>query len=116
LSDEITSGDVVQVLVDGEPVEVYGEGDASPLEAGEPVRQGTFYFDIGAKPAIFARDVEISVEDYTGLKARAQTVHMRDFRLTTLFWELGSVVALLVLGLGIAVLLRVLRGRFGYTR
>lgn len=116
LSDEITSGDVVQVLVDGEPVEVYGEGDASPLEAGEPVRQGTFYFDIGAKPAIFARDVEISVEDYTGLKARAQTVHMRDFRLTTLFWELGSVVALLVLGLGIAVLWRVLRGRFGYTR
>lgn len=116
LSDEITSGDVVRVLVDGKPVRVFGEGEQTPLAEGETVRQGTFYFDVPARPVIFSRDVEICVEDYTGLKSRTQTVHARDFRLTTLLWELGAMALVLVFGAGAVILWRALHERFGYTR
>ena len=116
LTDEITTGDVVRVLVDGKPARVFREGDTSPIKEGESVRQGTFYFDIDAMPAVFSRDVEISVEDYTGLTSRAQTVHIRNFRLTTLLWELGALVAVLAVTLGTAILWRTLRERRGYTR
>lgn len=111
LVDQITNGDKVRVLVNGEPVSLYREGDTLALKGDELLMQGTYWFDIQARPVFFAQDVRIEVEDYTGLESRRQTVRMDGIRVTTLLWEAALVSVVLGLVFGLAVLWnRLLKG------
>ncbi len=96
--DQITNGDYVSVTVDGEPVEVYGEGMSEPVSPGESVQQGTYTFDIAAKSVFDPREVEIHVSDYTGLEERSQTVRLGGFRLTTLVAEVALLIGAVLAG------------------
>lgn len=92
--DEITNGDYLAVWVDGERVPVYREGSSRPLgEDGFIARQGTYYFEVPARSLLEARNVEIRVSDYTGLKDREKHVLKEGFHLTTLATEAMAVAA-----------------------
>ena len=94
VSDEITNGDTVQVLVDGKRVEVVSEETGEPLdEEGHIAHQGSFSFVVGARSLLQARDVEIRVADYTGLAARTQVVRRGGFCVTTLVPEACAALA-----------------------
>lgn len=97
LEDEVTNGDEVHVLVNGEPVELYREGDVTPLPDDETLRQGTYWFSIKARPAFFVQDVQIKVSDYTKLASRTHEVRADGIRVTNLLWELALLVLSIVL-------------------
>ena len=91
--DEITNGDTVQVLVDGQKTEVISEESGEPLdEEGHIAHQGSFSFVIDSRPLAQSRDIEIRVADYTGLTARTQTVRRGGLRVTTLIPEVTCAV------------------------
>lgn len=91
--DEITNGDTVQVLVDGQKTEVISEESGEPLdEEGHITHQGSFSFVLDSRPLAQSHDVEIRVADYTGLAARTQTVRREGLRVTTLVPEISCAV------------------------
>ena len=96
--DQITNGDYVSVRVDGEAVEVHGEGASESVLSDEPVQQGTYTFDIAAKSVFEPREVEIRVSDYTGLEERSQTVRLGGFRLTALVAEIALLLGAAIAG------------------
>ena len=97
VSDSITNGDTVQVLVDGQEVEVLCQETGEALdERGHIAHQGSFSFVVGAQPLGHAREVEIRVRDYTGLASRVQEVRRGGFCVTTLVPEACCALAALV--------------------
>ena len=65
MTDDITSGDVVEVEVDGvklDASEVHGAGNGT----------GTFTFSVPAKAFNWNRSIKISVTDYAGRSASAK--------------------------------------------
>ena len=98
VSDAITKGIRVEVLVDGEPVAVTHEGDR--VGTGDYVGEGSFGFTVPAR-SFAARTVVIRVSDYAG---RSDEVRRGGFVVTTCIPEaisaLGLVVALVCIGRG----------------
>lgn len=98
VSDAITKGIRVEVLVDGEPVAVTHEGDR--VGTGDYVGEGSFGFTVPAR-SFAARTVVIRVSDYAW---RSDEVRRGGFVVTTCIPEaisaLGLVVALVCIGRG----------------
>lgn len=97
VTDAITQGNDVEVLVDGKKVSVTHEGQE--VADGERVGEGTFEFTIPAR-SFASRKVQIKVTDYAD---RFDLKGGGGFFVTTLIPEIGAVVAVLgAIGGGIA--------------
>ena len=102
VTDDISCGDEVEVLVDGVPAEVYVAATGQPAEAG--IATGTYAFRVPARP-FAAQSVSVRITDYDG---RVATVS-GSLSVTTLVAETS--VALLLVALGAAVGIAWLRRR-----
>ena len=108
LVDEIGNGDYLTVMVDDIPVPVYREGSPVPLDAsGRATQQGTYCFEIPARPLTVPRKVDIRVSDYTGRPDREKHVQKTGFHLTTLGPE--AMLAAALMGLVMVVIAVVYR-------
>lgn len=104
LVDQVTDGDEVRVLLNGEPVELHQEGSDAPLNDGELLSQGTYWFCIPARTVFVEQDVLVEARDYTGLESRVHRVRSGGIRVTTLLWETSIVLMVLGLVCGMAAL------------
>lgn len=96
LVDAITQGDRVEVLVDGERVDVWREGSAETVrDKDEVTRDGVFSFEVAPAPFWVPRTVEVRVSDYTGLADRTVSHTVRGFCRTTLVLELALAATVL---------------------
>lgn len=90
LRDEVTQGDYLDVLVDGEPVSVRRQGTLEEVGPDDAVtKQGVFAFDVEAAPLWRPRSIEVRVRDYTGQEDRVDELVVTDFKRTTLVAEAG---------------------------
>ena len=100
VTDDINCGDHVEVLVDGEPVQVYAAGLKEPLK-GDVASTGMYAFTLSSRP-FFPHVVTVRVVDYDGRSdQRSATVYVSTF-------VPEATLALLLVGVGVfaALMLR----------
>ena len=103
VTDDISCGDKVEVLVDGEPVEVFAAGSGQPIDANG-IATGTYAFVVPARP-FTSRSVSVRVTDYDGRVATSDGAVL----VTTLVAEAAA--SALLVGICAAVFVAVLRRR-----